>query len=62
MPEIQYCAPPIDHREVEGLKDTQKQLVKALLSLRELHAEHCDELKVIDTALASANVYPWKVT
>ena len=46
-----------------------QNLVNALLTLRELnkvydidHPKNCEELRIIDDALASANVYPWKVS
>ena len=46
-----------------------QNLIKALLALRELnkvydieHPKNCEELRIIDDALASANVYPWKVS
>jgi len=46
-----------------------QNLIKALLTLRELnkvydieHPKNCEELRIIDDALASANVYPWKVS
>ena len=58
--EPRYCAPPVNYREFISLKNTQQDLVKALLTLRDLHAENRDELILIDDALASANVYPWK--
>ena len=46
-----------------------QNLIKALLALRELnkvydieHPKNCEELRIIDDALASANVYPWKIS
>ena len=49
--------------------DTHQTLINALLTLRELnkvldleHPKNCQELRIIDDALASANVYPWKIS
>ena len=46
-----------------------QNLIKALLALRELNKvydieqpKNCEELRIIDDALASANVYPWKLS